>query len=127
MNGYQFLLALRARRRVLAVALLATVAATALVSLLLPKSYKATVSLLVDAKDEQSLGNAMRPLLMPHERISYLHTQTDILTSGRVARKVVEDLKLTQHAALRAAFDRAANGGSLEEWIGAQLLRDLKV
>ena len=127
MSGYQFLLALRARLGVFALALVATTAATAIASLLLPKSYRATVSLLVDAKDEQSLGNALRPLLLPQERISYLQTQVDIITSGKVARKVVEDLKLARLSAFRAAFERAASNGSIEEWLAADLLRRLKV
>jgi succinoglycan biosynthesis transport protein ExoP len=57
LNIQQFLLALRARFGVFVLVLTATVLAAAVVSFLLPKTYKATVSLLVDAKDEQSLNN----------------------------------------------------------------------
>ncbi|MGH8746078.1 MAG: Wzz/FepE/Etk N-terminal domain-containing protein, partial [Burkholderiales bacterium] len=74
MSIRQFLLALRARFAVFATVLLATLLAAVGASLLLPKSYKATVSLLVDAKDEQSMSNTMRPLILPQERLSFLQT-----------------------------------------------------
>src|SRR6266568_1058953 len=96
MSIQQFLLALRARFGGFGLALAATVLAATVTSLLLPKSYKATVSLLVDAKDEQSLSNVLRPLIAPQERLSYLQTQMDIITSKKVARKVVQDLKLAE-------------------------------
>ncbi len=128
MNIQQFLLALRARFGVFALVLAATVLAATAVSLLLPKSYKATVSLLVDAKDEQSLSNALRPLILPQERLSYLQTQMDIITSKKVARRVVQELKLAENASMRAAFESVAGGkGSIEDWLVESLLSKLKV
>ena len=128
MSIQQFLLALRARFGVFGLALAATVLAATVTSLLLPKSYKATVSLLVDAKDEQSLSNVLRPLIAPQERLSYLQTQMDILTSKKVARKVVQDLKLAESPSTRAAFEKAEGGkGSIEEWLVESLLKKLKV
>jgi uncharacterized protein involved in exopolysaccharide biosynthesis len=128
MSLQQFLFALRARLRMFAVVLVATVLAATVASLLLPKSYKATVSLLVDAKEEQSLSNALRPLVLPQERLAYLQTQTDIMTSRKVARRVVQELKLGDDLAARAAV---ANGpespGSLEERLAESLLRRFKV
>ena len=97
MNLYQFLSALRARFGVFAFLLLVTVLVAAAISFLMPKTYTATVSLLVDAKEEQSLSNVLRPLLVgSQERASYMQTQLDIITSEKVARKVVQDLKLAQ-------------------------------
>src|SRR5712664_3469971 len=104
----QFLLALRARFGVFATVLAATILAATVASVLLPKSYKATVALLVDAKDEQSLSNALRPLVLPQERLNYLQTQADILASRKVARKVVEDLKLALRAPAREDFAKVA-------------------
>ena len=128
MSIQQFLLALRARFGVFGLALAATVLAATVTSLLLPKSYKATVSLLVDAKDEQSLSNVLRPLIAPQERFSYLQTQMDIITSKKVARKVVQDLKLAESPSTRAAFEKAEGGkGSIEEWLVESLLKKLKV
>jgi chain length determinant protein EpsF len=124
----QFLLALRGRFAAFALVLLATVVVAAAVSVLLPKSYKASVALLVDAKDEQSLNNALRPLVLPQERLSYLQTQADILASRKVARKVVEDLKLAQGAKAQEDFAKIAKGGeSIEDWLAEGLLKSLKV
>jgi succinoglycan biosynthesis transport protein ExoP len=100
----QFLRALRARRRVFVVALAAVVLAATLASLVMSKSYRATVALLVDAKDEQSLSDALRPLVLPQERVSYLQTQVDILTSPKVARQAVQELRLTENPAALAAL-----------------------
>ncbi len=124
----QFLLALRGRFGAFALALLVTVLVATLASLLLPKSYKATVALLVDAKDEQSLSNVLRPLALPQERLSYMQTQVDILTSRKVARKVVEDLKLGQSPSMQPAFETdAEGGGAAEDRLVESLLRKLKV
>ncbi len=128
MSLQQFLLALRARFGVFATVLAATILAATVVSLLLPKSYKATVSLLVDVKDEQSLSNALRPLILPQERLSYLQTQMDIITSKKVARKVVQDLKLAENPSTRADFEDQTGGeGSIEDWLVESLLKKLKV
>ena len=104
MSLRQFLRALRARRRVFVVALAAVMLAATLASLVMSKSYRATVALLVDAKDEQSLSDALRPLVLPQERVSYLQTQVDILTSPKVAREVVQELRLTENPAALAAL-----------------------
>jgi uncharacterized protein involved in exopolysaccharide biosynthesis len=128
MSLHQFLLALCARIRMFAVVLIATVLAATVASLLLPKSYKATVSLLVDAKDEQLLNNALRPLILPQERMSYLQTQVDIMTSSKVARRVVQELKLEDDPVARAAIaNKSESAGSLEDRLTDGLLRKLKV
>ena len=107
--------------------LVATVLAATVTSFLLPKTYRATASLLVDAKEEQSLSNVL-PLILPQEKLSYLQTQTEIITSKRVARKVVQDLKVAEKPAIRAAFEKAAAGeGSIEDWVAEELLKKLKV
>jgi polysaccharide biosynthesis transport protein len=122
-----FFSALRARFGVFALALLTTVLAATVVSLLLPKSYKATASLLVDAnKDhEQSLSTVLIP---QRERINYIQTQMDVITSERVALKVVQDLKLAESPTSRAAFEKDTKGeGSIEDWLVEKLLQKLKV
>jgi chain length determinant protein EpsF len=122
----QFLLALRARLGVFFLALAATVVAATVVSFLLPKTYKATTSLLVDAKEEQSMSN-MAPNFFPQEKLSYLQTQTEIITSKRVADKVVRDLKLAEKPSAREAFAKAGAKGSIEDWLAEGLLLKLKV
>lgn len=126
MNLQLFLSALRARCGMFATVVAAAVLAALVVSLLLPKSYKATASVLVDAnKDEQSLSTVLVP---QRERVSFMQTQMDILTSDRVARKAVQDLKLKQDAAWQTAFtEETGNRGSLEDWLVESLLKRLKL
>src|SRR5258708_7630758 len=94
----QLLLALRARLRIFFLVLAITVVAAAAISLVMPKTYRASVSLLVDAKDEQSLSGSGPPLAfnMPAERMSYLQTQADIVGSRKVALAVVRNLGLAE-------------------------------
>ena len=114
MNLYQFLSALRVRAGVFVLLLAVTVLVAATVSFLLPKTYTATVSLLVDAKEEQTLISVLRPLVLPQERAAYLQTQLDIITSEKVARKVVQDLQLAQNPiAMKAVEKEVARLGEL--------------
>ncbi len=128
MSLQQLLHALRARFGVFVLVVAATVLAAAAVSLILPKTYKSTVSLLMDTRNEQSISNTQRPPLQPHERASFLETQKDILTSKKVARKVVQDLKLAEDATARAILkDDDGGGASNEDRLVGILLKELKV
>lgn len=125
MDINQFLLALRARRKVFALVMIATIVAAITVSLLLPKRYVGTATLLADARDEQSM-TATR--ISPRERAGYMSTQTDLIQSGRVAAKVARDLKLAQNPGMRDQWESATGGvGQIDDWIGAQLLEKIKV
>jgi len=124
MSPLQFLLALRARWTMFALVLVATVLTATVVSFVLPKTYVATASVLVDAKDEQSLNNTALPA---RSQAGYLQTQVDIITSRKVALKVVGDLKLAQGPEARRAFERGGNGSSIEDWLVTSLLQQLKV
>ncbi|HWZ62596.1 MAG TPA: GNVR domain-containing protein [Steroidobacteraceae bacterium] len=124
----QFLRALRARFGVFALALVVVVLATMVASLVIPKTYRATVSLLVDAKDEQSMGDALRALGLPQEHLSYLQTQADILASPKVARRAVQQLDLTHDPAAMASLGITRPAGErLDDQLVDGLLRHLKV
>lgn len=124
----QFLRALRARFGVFAVALVVVVLATMVASLVMPKTYRATVSLLVDAKDEQSMGDALRALGLPQEHLSYLQTQADILASPKVALRAIQQLDLAHDPAAMASLGvTRAVSGRLDDQLVDGLLRHLKV
>jgi chain length determinant protein EpsF len=124
----QFLRALRARYGVFLLVLAATLLAAAGTSLMLPKTYKAAVALLMDARNEQSLSNSQRPLILPQERLAFLETQKDIITSKKVARKVVQDLKLAEEPAVREILRDEAHGAApLEDRVVDAVLKKLKV
>ena len=127
MDLQTFLRALRARFATFFLVFAATVFAAVAVSALLPKKYTATASVLLDSKLEQSLNNALPPLVLQGERMSYLQTQTDIIASKRVAHRVVHDLGLAGDLKLRAAFEKSARGGTLDEWLVEGLRTGLQV
>ncbi|HJQ64691.1 MAG: chain length determinant protein EpsF [Burkholderiales bacterium] len=131
MNIQQLLIALRARPGVFALVLAATVFTTLVVSLLLPKSYVATASLLLDSKDEQSMGNGnplVPALLQQQQQAAYMQTQTDIIRSYKVVHKVVRDLGLANNPVAREEFEEDTGGaGSFENWLADRLLQWLKV
>src|SRR5215468_9950760 len=82
-----------------------------------------------------SSGAAPKPEETDHEpapiparsQAGYLQTQVDIITSRKVALKVVGDLKLAQGPEARRAFERGGNGSSIEDWLVTSLLQQLKV
>lgn len=119
------LAALRARWLIFAVLLVGTVAAAAVVSLLLPKTYRAIATLVVDTREEQSLSNPFTP---QRERAAYIQTQVDILTSEKVVRKVIDDLKLAETDWAREHFARSKSArGSVADWLVEALPKGLKV
>jgi chain length determinant protein EpsF len=124
MNFHQFLLALKGRIWVFLAVLGATVAAAILVTVLLPKTYEATVSVLVDNRDEQMLNQNLMPA---RQQLGYMQTQVDIIQSQRTARKVVQDLGLAEGDAVHAAWVKAGSPGTVEDWVAQGVLTRLKV
>lgn len=125
MNLNLLMSALRARHRLFTMIVLATVLATLVVSMLMPRTYVATVALMLDGRDEQSLTSALIPA---RERTGFMQTQIDLIGSMKVARKVVQDLRLTEVPAIREAYEDETQGlGSIEDWVAENLLKKLKV
>lgn len=125
MNFSQFLLILKARWLVAFLALGVTVATTLAVSLMLPKNYTGTVSLVVDSKAKDPVSGILFPSqLLP----GYLATQVDIIKSQNVALKVVDGLKLADNAQIRQDYQEAAQGeGDIRHWLAELLLKKLDV
>jgi chain length determinant protein EpsF len=125
MNLQQFLRILRARYGVILLTLLATVAVTVGVSLLLPPQYKASTAVVIDVKSPDPIAGMVLPALaMP----GYMATQVDIITSDRVARKVVKTLRLDQSPKVREDWQEATQGrGSMEAWLADFLMKKLDV
>ncbi len=125
MNFSQFLLILRARQRVIWITLVIVVATTLAISLLLPKTYKGTASVLLNYKGVDTVtGLAMPGQLMA----GYMATQIDIISSKNVALHVVDSLKLAQNPAVIAQFNAATGGeGAVRDWLAGLLLKKLEV
>lgn len=125
MNFSQFLRILRARYKIVLLVLSLTVLTALVVSLMLPKTYKATATLVLNYKGiDPVTGVSLPSQLMP----GYMTTQVDIITSMNVALQVVDDLKLAEGAVIHEKFMDAMQGkGSIREWRAAQLLKKLEV
>jgi len=125
MDLNQYLLALKARRKAFVLVFAVTVFAAVVAALVIPKRYDAVATVLIDQRDEQTMAPSA---MSPRERAGYIFTQMEVIQSGKVAQKVVRDLKLNQDAAWREDWDKDTGGvGSLDEWIGDRLLEKLKV
>jgi chain length determinant protein EpsF len=125
MSLAQFLAILRARWiTALLVLALAVGVAGAVVSLM-PRSYTATATVLVDVKTPDPIAGGVLPGLMSP---TYMATQADVIQSARVARRVVRSLKLADNPAMRTQWREATKGaGDYETWVGELLERSLEV
>jgi polysaccharide biosynthesis transport protein len=129
MHPLLFLSALRARFGLFSLALGLTLATATVVSLLMPESFRATASLVVDTRQEQSISNSLDTLGSPRERNAYLQTQVDIIRSPKVARRVVDDLQLAERPSVREDYARGAGEtrGPIEDWLASRLRENLQV
>lgn len=125
MNPMQILTILRARKWIFLLTLGLTVATTIIISLVLPKNYTATTTLVVNFKGTDPVTGATIPaMLMP----GYLATQTEIISSRRVARNVVEKMNLAASPVVRKQFEEDAEGqGDVNDWLADRLLQSLDV
>jgi len=125
MNFAQLLLILVARKRIILFTLLLTVLTTTVVSFLLPKTYKASTSVLLNYKGIDPLtGLTMPGSLLP----GYIATQTDIITSKNVALRVVERLGLAKSPAVQEQFRDSTEGkGNINDWLADLLLKKVDI
>jgi chain length determinant protein EpsF len=125
MDLNQYLLALKARKKAFVTVLAVTVFTAVIVALALPKRYDATATVLIDAREEQTMAPRG---MSPRERAGYIFTQMDLIQSGKVASRVVRELKLANQPGVREDWERDTGGvGTVEEWVAANLLEKLKV
>jgi chain length determinant protein EpsF len=125
MNFNEFLIALRARRKAFAITLAAVILAAIAVAMVVPKKYVATSTVMLDARDEQSMNPMTRATLRDR---NYMSTQVDLIKSGRVGALVAKDLKLAQKPGMREAWETATGGNvPIEDWIAANLVEKVRV
>jgi len=120
MTFQQFLLILKARRGIIFAILGGVVSLTLVISLMLPKQYTATATLVVDMKVADPVLGA------PQALQGYLATQVDIIASERVALRVVTSTRIDQVPEYQEEWRAETNGAGGENgfrtWL-AQLLR----
>ena len=120
----QFLSILRARKWAALLVFVLVVATTVAVSLLLPKQYEAGASVVIDVKPDPVSAMAFPTM----NSASFMATQVDIMTSDRVALRVIRDLKLLENPGLREQWQTEGEGkGTIEQWLIELLQKNLDV
>jgi len=124
MTLIQFLAILRARWKLSALVFGLIVLTAVVLSLVLPKKFTATASVVVDAKPDPITG----VMLGGMANVAIMATQVDIITSDRVARRVIRNLKLDQNPEVRQQWQDDTSGqGTIEDWLGGVLQKQLDV
>lgn len=125
MSLSQFLSILRARWAIALTVLVVTVAAAVGVTLLLPKQYTATSSIVVDQTRPDPVAGTVYSGF-PSQ--AFMATQVDVLKSNRVATHVVNSLHLADDPEAKEKWMRSAKGaGTLESWLATVLQLSLDV
>jgi chain length determinant protein EpsF len=130
MNFLQYLSILQARRTVILAILGAAVALGVAASLLLPKSYSATTSVLVDVKSNDPTGGvALGTALLPETLQAYLATQAEVIASERGTSRAMKLVELEKDPALRATWmaSTVASRVGFEDWLAERVRRKLVV
>src|SRR6266478_6143255 len=110
MNLNQVLVILHARWRVVFGVFGGVLFLVIVVSLVWPKQYTAISSLVVDAKSDPVAGGAGAGAVSEQMLASYVNTQSDVISSRRVAQRVVKTLKLDADPELMKEWRSATKG-----------------
>jgi succinoglycan biosynthesis transport protein ExoP len=109
MSFNQFMVILRARWLTAAGIFVAVVVLIAFASIIWPKQYTSTASIVIDSKTDPvaaanggGAGNGLAPA-------TYVNTQADIIASERVAQRVVKTLKLDEQPEARKLWAKGPN------------------
>lgn len=119
----QFIRVVRARWLLVASIMTVVLLSTLIVSLILPKRYTATATLMVDIKPDPVAGFSVAA--QPGQ---YIATQVDLVKSGMVSLRVVRDTKIGESPDMRERWVNEASGqGNYESWVGDMLGKGLEV
>lgn len=120
MNFSQFILILFARYKVFLLTLFVTMLITLTVSLILPKTYKATATLLLNYKGVDPVTNvSLSPLFMP----GFMATQANVIYSDTTALMVAKKLKLGQNNSIIQDYEKSGSNINFRHWLVDELLR----
>jgi chain length determinant protein EpsF len=123
MTFQQFFLLMKARWKLALKVFLVIVGLTIIGSLVWPKRYTATASVVLDMKSTDPVLGALLPIVP-----GYVSTQIDIISSDRVARRVATNLKLAQNPDIIEQWRNDMDGqGDIITWLGELLQKYLDV
>lgn len=122
----QFLTILRARWWVVLMTLIVVVGTTIAVSLWLPKRYSAVAQVIVDVKSPDPIAGIVLPAVLTP---GYMATQIDIITSQKVALRVVDKLRIAENPQAIQQWREDTDGGqgSIRHYYADLLLKYLEV
>lgn len=122
---FQLIFAIVRARWILASSIFLLVLTTAVVyTWLVPKSYTASASIIIDIKGQDPIAGMTSPALASP---AYLMTQVDVINSSRVALKVVRNLKLNELGDMRAKWQSATGGiGDFEGWLATLIKSNME-
>lgn len=132
MSLYQLITILLARRKVVIMVFCLTVLIAGVVTMLLPKTYQANTTLIINYKGIDPVsGSTMPAQLAP----GYMATQVDIISSQNVALKVVDKLKLDETRFAREAFKEVTQGNDnlaqgdveIRDWLSGVMQKKLVI
>ena len=126
MNYSRFVLIVLARRKIILLTLLLTVLTTLVVSLMLPKSYKSTATLLLTYNHKEA--DPVTGVMLPAPLIAgYMATQLDIIRSSKTALMVIDQLSLDQSEIIKGQYEDSGSNKDLPSWLAEILLRNLEI
>lgn len=111
----------RGRLRLVLALFLGTVFVVTALSLIWPKQYRATASLVIDAKSDPvaAAGGGFSAATLA----SYVTTQADVIASERVAQRVVKAVGLDQDPKMRKNWLKSTDGkGDISIWLADYLI-----
>lgn len=125
MSFKQFLAVLRARWLIVASISMTLFTVVLVASLVVPKQYTSTGSVVLDVKSPDPLNGMMMPGAFAG---AYIATQIDVIRSERVTKKVIDALRLRESAQLRQQWQEATAGrGVFDTWLAELLQKKLDV
>ncbi len=126
MNYSRFILIVLARRKIILLTLLLTILTTLIVSLMLPKSYKSTATLLLTYNHKEA--DPVTGVMLPAPLIAgYMATQLDIIRSSKTALMVIDQLNLDQSEIIKGQYEESESNKDLPNWLADILLRNLEI
>lgn len=121
----QVLAILRGHRRWILLVTLGTLLAGTVLSLVLPKTYEATATLLIDFEVNDPITGRDFPQMLA---ASYMTTQIGIINSPEVLLPVVDQLGLANDPALLKRYEgRETSAGALRDFVAVQFAKKLIV
>ncbi|MBX3616242.1 chain length determinant protein EpsF [Nitrosomonas sp.] len=124
MDFSRFFFIVLARYKLILLTLVVTISTTLTVSLLLPKSYKSSATLLLTYKGVDPVTGAVIPA---HLNAGFMATQIDVIKSSSTALMVIDQLRLDRSEVVKKQHEDSNSDLSLRDWLTNFLLKNVDV